>query len=343
MAIASLASSLASTLASSLASTATAVASGAPTPDELVLVFEPGRLLILNLILGLILFGIALDLRLDDFRRVARAGRAAVVGLGAQLLLLPAFTFLLVLWLEPWPSVALGMLLVSSCPGGNTSNYMTHLAKGNTALSVSLSAVSTAAAMVVTPLNLAFWGSLHPSTAGLLRQVDLDPARMAVTVLLILGLPVALGMTLAARRPALARRLRRPLSLFSLLAFVAFVVLALAANLGPLRAHLASVAGLVALHNAVALALGYGAARAVGLAEADRRAVSIEVGIQNTALGLVLIFDFFDGLGGMALIAAWWGVWHLLSGLALAGFWARRPPASSASSPVSSPGGGGRG
>ena len=295
------------------------------TPDDVVLDFEPGRLLILNVILGLILFGIALDLKVDDFRRVLTSGRPALVGIVAQMLLLPAFTYLMVLWLEPWPSVALGMILVSSCPGGNTSNYMTHLARGNTALSVSLSAVSIGVAVVVTPLNLAFWGSLHPSTASLLRQVDLDPLKMATTVMMVLGLPVVLGMTLAARKPELARRIRRPLSIASLVIFTAFVVVAVLANVGPLAEHLGKVAGLVTLHNAVALVIGYYAAKAVGLFEADRRAVSIEVGMQNTALGLVLIFDFFEGLGGMVLVTAWWGVWHLIAGLGLAAFWSKRP------------------
>ncbi|MEO1084447.1 MAG: bile acid:sodium symporter family protein, partial [Acidobacteriota bacterium] len=278
--------------------------------------------------LGLVMFGVALDLNPADFSRALRSGRPAVAGLACQFLLLPAATFGLVSWLQPPPSVALGMFLVAACPGGNTSNFMTHLAGGNTALSVSLSAISTVAATVMTPANLAFWASLYPPTRALLVDVALDPLRLALVVATILGLPVVLGMATAARFPTFARRLRRPLRTLSVLIFFGFVVAALLANWHIFREHVGQVAGLVLIHNTAALATGYGVGRLVGVGERDRRALSIEVGIQNSALGLVLIFDFFHGLGGMTLIAAWWGIWHLVSGLGLAAFWSRRPAAA---------------
>ncbi|MEM8996764.1 MAG: bile acid:sodium symporter family protein [Acidobacteriota bacterium] len=302
--------------------------------DQVRLSFDQNQLALLNAILGLVMFGVALDLKLGDFRRALGSGRPAAAGLACQFLLLPAATFGLVSWLEPPPSVALGMFLVAACPGGNTSNFMTHLAGGNTALSVSLSAISTVAATVVTPANLAFWASLYPPTRALLVDVALDPVRLAVVVATILGLPVALGMVTAARLPAVARRLRRPLRALSVLIFFGFVVAALAANWHVFREHVGRVAGLVVLHNGAALLTGYGAGRLLGVGERDRRALSIEVGIQNTALGLVLIFDFFHGLGGMTLVAAWWGIWHLVSGLAVAAFWSRRPAASAEPTPA---------
>jgi bile acid:Na+ symporter, BASS family len=114
--------------------------------------------------------------------------------------------------------------------------------------------------------------------------------------------------------------------IFSLVAFFSFIVFALAGNWKYFIAFVGAVAVAVALQNAVGLAGGYGLARAARLPEYDARAVSIEVGIQNSALGLVIVFTFFDGLGGMAVTAAWWGVWHLISGLAIATFWSRRPP-----------------
>lgn len=184
---------------------------------------------------------------------------------------------------------------------------MTHLGRGNTALSVTMSAVSTSAATFMTPLNIAFWGSLHPRTGAILRRVDLDPGEMLLTVATILGGPIVAGMVLAARWPELAERLRRPMKNFGY--FLRFVGL---------------VAGLVALPNATAFGLGYGAAKLAGLAERDRRAVAIEIGIQNSGLGLLIVFNFFDGLGGMAIVAAWWGVWHILAGLTVATFWSRR-------------------
>ena len=296
--------------------------------DAVTLHFDADRLVWLNAVLGLVMFGVALDVRPADFRGMLGRGRAFWIGLASQFLLLPAFTFLLVNLLEPAPSMALGMILVAACPGGNISNFMTHLAAGNTALSVSMSALSTLASTLLTPLNLAFWASLYPPTASLLRDVALDPWDLALTVAIILALPMVAGMGLAARLPALAARLRRPMKIFSLLVFAAFVLLALAANREHFVRWIGTIAGLVALHNAVALGLGYGAARLGRLGEADRRAVALEVGIQNSALGLVLIFDFFQGLGGMALVAAWWGVWHIVAGLTVAGFWSRRPPAA---------------
>lgn len=269
------------------------------------------------------MFGIALDLRPADFRRVVGAPRSAVVGLTGQLVLLPALTFGLVVLLEPPPSMALGMMLVAACPGGNVSNFFTHLAGGSTALSVSLSAISTTASMVTTPVLLGFWAGLHPPTARLLREVAVDPLDLLATVAILLGVPIVAGMTVAARHPKLALRLRGPLRILSLLFLAGFVVVALVANFQPFLDHIRKIAGLVLLHNGLAFALGFLAAFAAGLPARDRRAVTLEVGIQNSGLGLVLIFAFFGGLGGMALVAAWWGVWHLLAGFAVAAAWSR--------------------
>ena len=292
--------------------------------DQLSLNFDGGRLLLLNGAIGLVMFGVALDMRVDDFRRVLVDKRPIFLGLGCQFVLLPAFTWMLVLLIEPPPSMALGMMLVASCPGGTLSNFLTHLANGNTALSVSLSAVSTLAATVMTPFNLAFWAGLYPPTARILRQVALDPMQLVGTVALILGLPIVLGMTVAARRPELADRLRRPMKIFSLLVFAGVVLGAIVANFEHFQRWIGAVAGLVLVHNATALGIGYGSAWLSGLRERDRRAVCIEVGIQNSALGLVLIFDYFGGLGGMALVAAWWGIWHILAGLSLGWWWSKR-------------------
>jgi bile acid:Na+ symporter, BASS family len=298
--------------------------------DEITLNFSPAGLAVLNVVLALVMFGVALEMRVADFRRVVTAGKPVLLGLTAQFLLLPALTFVLVLLLRPAPSMALGMMLVAACPGGNLSNFLTHLARGNTALSVTMSAVSTSAATVMTPLNIAFWGALHPGTRTILRQVDLDPLQMLLTVVTILAVPITLGMAIAARHPRFARRLEVPMKRFAILVFAAFVAIALAANWQHFVRFVGRVAGLVAVHNASALALGYAAARLAGLGERDRRAVSIEVGIQNSGLGLLIVFTFFGGLGGMAIVAAWWGVWHILSGLTLAFYWSRKPLDASA-------------
>lgn len=294
--------------------------------DAVRLNFNPQSLAILNVILGLVMFGVALDLKLSDFRGVLALPRATLIGMLGQFVLLPAFTFLLVLAIQPAPSIALGMILVAACPGGNVSNFLTHYARGNTPLSVTMTALSTLAAIVMTPFNLSFWGGLHPAASKILRDVSLNPFEMVVAVLLLLGVPMALGLLVSHRLPQLAERVRKPMRWFSLGVFGLFVIGALAANWRYFLDYVGFVVFAVFLHNALALLTGYWAARFAGLPERDRRAVSIEVGIQNSGLGLILIFNFFDGLGGMAIVTAWWGVWHLISGLAVGTFWSRRAP-----------------
>lgn len=294
--------------------------------DAVRLNFNPQSLGLLNAILGLVMFGVALDLKLADFRGVLTLPKATLIGMAGQFVLLPAFTYLLVLAIRPAPSIALGMILVASCPGGNVSNFLTHHARGNTPLSVTMTAISTLAAIVMTPLNLSVWGGLHPQGAQILRAVALDPLEMVVAVLLLLGVPMAAGLLVSHRLPRLAVRLRKPMRWFGLGALGLFVIGALAANWRYFLDYVGYVVFAVFLHNALAFATGYWAARLAGLPERDRRAVSIEVGIQNSGLGLILIFNFFEGLGGMAIVTAWWGVWHLISGLTVATWWSRRAP-----------------
>ncbi|MDD9705999.1 bile acid:sodium symporter family protein [Seohaeicola sp. SP36] len=291
--------------------------------DEAVLDFSAGSLVLLNGILAVVMFSIAIDLAPRDFRVLARAPKPLIVGLVSQFVVLPVLTFLLVLAVRPQPSVALGLMLVAACPGGNISNFITHRAGGNAALSVSMTAFATVAAILLTPLNIAFWGSLYAPTAEILRATSIDPVNIAITVGLMLVLPLVLGVTLNARRPDVTRKLRQPLQWVSMAIFVGFIIIALAANWAQFLTYAGGIAGLVILHNALALGGGYATASLAGLSAFDRRAVTIETGIQNSGLGLVLIFGFFGGLGGMAVVAAFWGIWHAISGLALASVMAR--------------------
>lgn len=321
----------ASTAASTAASSA--VQAVALDVDALQLAFSPQSLLVLNGILGLVMFGVALDLTRDDFRALVRDPKGPVIGLVCQFLLLPALTFLLALQVAPTPSMALGMMLVAACPGGNISNFITSVANGRVSVSVGMTAVSTLAAMVMTPLNLGFWGTRSEWTRPLVQQFALDPVELAGNLFVLLVLPVVVGMALNERRPALAARLRKPFKVGSLVFFALFVVVAFMGNFDHFLVAIGAVFLPVAAMNAMALLLGYGAAATARLPEADRRAVSIEVGIQNSGLGLVIIFTFFGGLGGMAVVAAWWGIWHILAGLALAGAWSwwdRRAAAAAA-------------
>jgi BASS family bile acid:Na+ symporter len=292
--------------------------------DAVRLNFNPQSLVALNVILALVLFGVALDMKVSDFKGIVNAPRATAMGLLGQFVLLPAIAFLLTLVLKPSPSIALGMILVSACPGGNISNFLTHFARGNTALSITISAFSTIGSLFFTPFNLSFWGSMNPDTRAILHAVALSPWEVLMAIVFLLGIPAALGMAVAHRWPRFAARLHVPFKRLSLVVFGAFIVGALAANWAYFLQHVGRVVMVVFVMNGLGLLVGYWSARLVGLPEADRRAVSMEVGIQNSGFGLVLVFNFFDGLGGMAIVAAWWGIWHILSGLALATWFRRR-------------------
>jgi len=300
--------------------------------DLVRLNFNPQSLWALNVVIGLVMFGVALDLKVSDFRAVLTSPKPVLIGMAGQFVLLPAFTFLLVLAIKPAPSIALGMILVAACPGGNISNFLTHYAKGNTALSITMTAISTAVAVVMTPLNLSLWGGLHPEASKILTVVALDPLEMLLAVFLLLGLPMAAGMWTGHRFPRAAARAHKPVQALSLVIFGLFVIGALAANWRYFLDYVGFVVVAVFLHNGLALVTGYYVARFAGLPERDRRAVSIEVGIQNSALGLALIFNFFGGLGGMAIVTAWWGIWHIVSGVTVATLWSRRPPVQAATS-----------
>ncbi len=294
--------------------------------DLVRLNFNPQSLWALNAIIGLVMFGVELDLKVEDFKAVLTMPKPVLIGMIGQFVLLPAFTFLLVLVIRPAPSIALGMMLVAACPGGNISNFLTHYARGNTALSITMTALSTAVAIVMTPLNLSLWGGLYPETAKILKEVALDPLEMLLAVFLLLGLPMAVGMWTGYKFPRFVERAHKPVKIFSLIVFGIFVLGALAANWRYFLDYVGFVVFAVFLHNGLALVTGYYAAKFSGLPERDRRAVSIEVGIQNSALGLILIFNYFDGLGGMAIVTAWWGIWHIISGLTVATIWSKREP-----------------
>jgi len=294
------------------------------TLDQVRLNFNPAGIAIINGAIGLMMLGVALELKIDDFKRIISSPKAPVIGLIAQFILLPAFTFLLVSIIGPFPSIALGMMLVAACPGGNLSNIITYLSKGNCAVSISMTAVSTIFAVFMTPLNISFWGSMNSGTASILKQVSLNPIDVFITVFIILGIPLTIGMTIGHFMPDLARKVRRPFKIFSLIFFIIIVCGALGANWQNFIKYIGLVVFAVFLHNALALNIGYWSGKIARLDERDCRAVSIEVGIQNSALGLVLVFNFFDGLGGMAILVAWWGIWHIIAGLITAFIFTRR-------------------
>jgi BASS family bile acid:Na+ symporter len=294
--------------------------------DAVRLNFSPGSLIALDVILAFVLFGVALDIRVADFKGIVTAPRGTVIGLLAHSVLLPAVAWVLTMLLRPEPSIALGMILVASCPSGNISNFLVNHARGNTALSVTIAAFSMLGSIFFTPFNLSFWGELNPATRPILHAVELSPWEVLGTVVVLLGIPTALGIWVSHRFPAFAVRARAPFRALSLAFFVLFVAGALAMNWDFFLQYTQRVMLFVFLLNAFALLTGYYTARAARLPEADRRAVSLEVGIQNSGFGLALVFNFFGGLGGMAIVAAWWGIWHLIAGLTVSTWWRRHPP-----------------
>lgn len=295
--------------------------------DSIQINFSESSLLIMNIVIGFIMFGVALDLKLTDFKQAIRSPKSFLIGMGCQFLILPAFTFLMVLIIQPHPSIALGLFLVAACPGGNLSNFLTHLAKGNTALSISMSAVSTVAAIIMTPLNTIFWASRYEPTREILKEFSISAMDMLSTIFLMLGLPLVIGMLIRYKFPVFAQKVTGFMMKLSIVIFIAFVGVMLANNFDVFLQYVGVVAIIVIIQNALALLSGYGAATLLKVPIRDRRAISIETGIQNSGLGLVLIFNFFGGLGGMALVAAFWGIWHIISGLTVAIFWSRKAPA----------------
>ena len=294
--------------------------------DDIHLNFNATSLTIMNILIGLIMFGVALDLKLADFKRSVKNPKPAIIGLTCQFILLPAFTYLLVLIIQPRPSIALGLFLVAACPGGNLSNFLTYLARGNTPLSISMSAISTVLAIFMTPFNTLLWGSLYEPTNSLLKTFTINPQDLLVTIFLMLGLPLAIGMYVNHKYPEKAQQINKWAKKASIVFFLGFVIVSLAANFNYFLEFIGMVAIIVFLHNLLAIVIGYTTSSLLRLPIADRRAISIEVGIQNSGLGLILIFNFFDGLGGMAIVAAWWGIWHIISGLTIATYWSKRPP-----------------
>ncbi len=293
---------------------------------EVHLEFSGGSMIALNAIIALMMFGVSLELRRDDFTRILRQPKAPVIGMLVQFLLLPAATCLLTILLPIDPELALGMLLVATCPSGTFSNIMTWMARGNVAVSASVTAVSGLSAGLFTPLNFALYAGLNPATRDRLTQIHIDPLELVGVVVLVLILPMLLGMALGKHKPQLARRLEKPMRQLSLLVMLGFVGMAFAKNFQQFIAYFHLFFWLVLLLNGTALLLGYTCARLWKLPDADVRAVTLESGIHNSALGMALILTFFPQAGGMLLIAAFWGCWQLFSGLLLAQWWARRDP-----------------
>lgn len=293
--------------------------------DSINVTLNAGGMNTINIVLAFVMFGVALGIKPHIFVEVFKSPKSVLLGMCCQLLLLPAFTFCLAVLMKSWisPMMGLGMILVAACPGGNISNFMSSLSKANVELSVSLTAISTALAVFMTPLNFLVWGNLYLHIANVAGQVPtlvIPLWDVFKTIFILLGIPLTLGILTSQFLPKVANALKKPFQYVSIVFFIAMVVLSFAGNLEAFMKCIKYIFLVVFIHNLLALGIGFGVGTLFKVPKKDRRTMTIETGIQNSGLGLVLllgtsIFAGFPPHGGMLVITAWWGVWHIVSGL----------------------------
>ena len=294
--------------------------------------------MIVNIILAFVMFGVALGIKTQTFKDVFRNPKSVIVGLLMQWIGLPAVTFIVCLILNPviTPMVALGMILVACCPGGNISNFISSLSKGNIELSVYMTAVSTAFAPIITPLNFFVWGNLYSQIVSIRAQIPtlhIPFMPMLEQILLLLGVPIVLGLVFAKYFPNATKKITKPAQIISILLFIGMVIVSFSQNFQIIVDNIIYIFFIVLLHNACALGTGYLGGTLAKLPQRDRRSLTVEVGIQNSGLGLILLFNpaifppevWHSHYGGMLLITAWWGIWHIVSGLTVAYLFRRKP------------------
>lgn len=293
--------------------------------DQISINFNQGQVTLLNICLGILMFGVALDLKLSDFSYIFKNPKPVIGGLFSQMVLLPFITIVLIWIIRPEFSLAVGMLLIAACPGGNVSNYAVHLSGANVALSVILTTISTLLCVFTTPMIFSWASIFLPITTEKIFDFNISLYSMALTIGQLIIIPIIVGQLFIRFFPKTTLRMQKPVKLLSLVIFVSFVVFAIAGNLDNLRNYLGAVFFIVLAHNGLALWVGYfWSAKILRLPVKDAQAISIETGIQNSGLALILIFNFCGSYGGMALIAAWWSIWHLISASGLAYIWRRQ-------------------
>ena len=306
--------------------------------DPIKINFSASGMHAINIILSFIMFGVALGIKPAEFKTLIKQPKSLTLGLISQVIALPLVTFIVIIALNNYitPTVAMGMILVASCPGGNISNFMSSLSKANTELSVGLTATTTLLATITTPFNFAFWGGLYVNFISkhakhMLQPLEIDNGQMFETVFILLGIPLVIGIFFSHYFPKITEKLKKPIQMLSIAFFIAMVVMAFANNFDLFLKYIFYIFIIVLIHNFLALATGFSIASIFKLPNADRRTLTIETGIQNSGLGLVLLFNpkIFPpelALGGMLFITAWWGIWHIISGLSLSLYWNKIDP-----------------
>ncbi len=282
--------------------------------NQLQIVLDPVGQTGIVIALMLVMFSVALGLSASDFYILRDKPILFVGGVATQIIGLPLLTFVIISVIELPASIALGMIVVACCPGGAVSNLFTFLARGNVAYSVSLTATSSVLAALLTPASILFWSNLHGPTSKLLKTIEVSPVLFLVQTTVMLIVPLVFGMLFAARVPAIAEKIRRRTALLGTSVLGAVVIYG-SIYFYPVLFPALPLLGTVAVaHNAAAFLLGAAVAYMLRATKADGRALTFEVGIQNSGLAIVIIVGQLKGLGGAAAIAAVWGVWHLIAG-----------------------------
>jgi len=269
----------------------------------------------INYLLGVVMFGMGLTLNPRDLRIVFSRPRDVVTGCLAQFTVMPLLAWLLTRLFSLDESLALGVVLVGCCPGGTASNVITYLARGDLALSVGMTGVSTLLAPLLTPL-------LTWLLAG--KSVDVHVSSMVLSILWVVIVPIVVGLVVKWRWPLFTRRVTDYLPAFSSVAVAFIVAIIIAANAAKLLAGGLTIILVVMLHNVSGLALGHLVGRVLRLAEPKRRAISIEVGMQNSGLASSLATLHFAAYPLATVPGAIFSVWHNLSGAAIAWMYRRK-------------------
>lgn len=268
----------------------------------------------ITILLGIVMFGMGLTLNARDFKIVLTNPIPVIIGVAAQFVVMPLAAFAIAYILRLPPELAAGLVLLGCVPGGTASNVMVYLARGNLALSVAMTSLSTLLAPVVTPLLL-LW------LAG--QWLPVDPMAMFKSIVQVIIIPIVLGLLIQRFFPNAVAKSVSVVPLISVLAILIIVSAVTSANGENVATAGFIVFIAVFLHNGFGLFLGYLIARLLGLNENDRRAISIEVGMQNSGLGVALATAHFGALA--ALPSVWGAIWHNISGPILATFWSKKP------------------
>ena len=268
----------------------------------------------ITILLGVVMFGMGLTLKPVDFKIVLTRPLPVIVGVAAQFLIMPFAAFAIAYLLKLPPELAAGLVLLGCVPGGTASNVMVYLAKGNLALSVAMTSLSTLMAPIMTPMLLLL-------LAG--QWLPVDPIAMFKSIIQVIIIPIALGFLVQRFFPAVVKKSITVVPLISVAAILIIVSAVTAANAQNIISSGFVVFLAVFLHNGFGLLLGYLTAMAMGLSENDRRAISIEVGMQNSGLGVALATAHFSPLA--ALPSVWGAIWHNISGPILATIWSKKP------------------